>query len=357
MATQNRTILVAGATGRQGQALIRNLLHAAAPLAASVSSDAGSRASFSILALTRDASSPTAQRLIEQQGVSGEGHGVTLVEGDLDDPASIRKIFENAAAQGGPRIWGVFAVLAYPGLGQKTDVEEKQGKLLADLALEFRVQAFVYSSTIQPGPTSEPDRDHSHRAKWDIEVYCQGLGAKGLNWIILRPGFFMENFDGFLGSIAVTILYHGLRRDTTIAVVASEDIGRVAAGIFRDHERFLHKIVSVTSGVVTMTEIIESYKRATNKSMPAVPAVLGKTLLRMNSGSRTIVKEIERNHEARNKGEYPEFASQVELAQSVCELQTYFEWKSKTATEAKEKQERPRDWNKLSFLKLLTGRS
>lgn len=39
-------------------------------------------------------------------------------------------------------------------------------------------------------------------------------------WLrILRPGFFMENFDGFLGSIAVALLHQGLGKDTTIAVV------------------------------------------------------------------------------------------------------------------------------------------
>lgn len=76
---------------------------------------------------------------------------------------------------------------------------------------------------------------------------------------IIRPGFFMENFDGFLGSIAVSGMRAGLSKDTTLNLVvslspmssgfnpvtvqlfhdadycskASEDIGRVAAGVLR----------------------------------------------------------------------------------------------------------------------------
>jgi hypothetical protein len=75
------------------------------------------------LALTRNATSPNAKRLLS------ESH-VTLVEGELDSPASIRNIFEHAKSTG-----GVFCVLAFPGLGANPDHgEEKQGKVGAKLA-------------------------------------------------------------------------------------------------------------------------------------------------------------------------------------------------------------------------------
>ena len=57
-------------------------------------------------------------------------------------------------------------------------------QLLADLALEFRVQTFVYySSTMRPGTEEGDFLDPSRRAKQRIEVYCQELGEKGLNWM------------------------------------------------------------------------------------------------------------------------------------------------------------------------------
>lgn len=62
----------------------------------------------------------------------------------------------------------------------------KQGtyrlQMLADLALEFNIHAFVYSSSISPGPRDDDVQDASHRAKRVIESHCETLGASGLNW-------------------------------------------------------------------------------------------------------------------------------------------------------------------------------
>lgn len=94
------------------------LIHALDP--AIHSDDASMGDAFHILALTREASSPSGKSL------ASHGH-VTVVEGDLDSISSIRKIFEDAKSQGG--IWGVFCVLAFPGLGANADGEEAQGKV------------------------------------------------------------------------------------------------------------------------------------------------------------------------------------------------------------------------------------
>ncbi|KAH8882008.1 NAD(P)-binding protein [Thozetella sp. PMI_491] len=330
-----RNILVTGATGKQGMGLIHSLLAADA-------------ADYHVLALTRSASSARARLLLEKE--REHAGQITLTEGNLDDAAGIRKIFEDADSQGG--IWGVFAVLAYPGLGKDAAAEETQGKLLADLGLEFAVSAFIYSSTIPPGVKEDDAQDQSHRAKRNVERYCQDLGTKGLNWIIIRPGFFMENFDGFLGSLAVAIFQQGLTEQTTIALIASEDIGSVGAGVLKNHERYLHKILTLTSGCVTMSEITQSYERAMKKPMPAVPGILGRLLLWMNSATRNM-HEIEQHHEARVSGQYSTFTSEVELAQSVSHMQTFFEWKSSH----KSVETGQKHWNRVSLFKLITGRA
>lgn len=41
------------------------------------------------------------------------------------------------------------------------------------------------------------------------------------SYSIIRPGFFMENFDGFLGAIAVSGMRAGLNKDTTLNLVVS----------------------------------------------------------------------------------------------------------------------------------------
>jgi len=107
-----RNVLITGATGKQGGALIQALLHPKVP---DLHKD-----EHHVYALTRNASSSGALQFATRQNV-------TVVEGDLDHPDSMRKIFQDAVANGG--IWGVFAVLAYPGLGVQADGEERQGKV------------------------------------------------------------------------------------------------------------------------------------------------------------------------------------------------------------------------------------
>lgn len=109
----SRTILITGATGKQGGALIGALRSASSVLPETDN--------FRILALTRKASNPRA-RLLSQD------HNIEVVEGDLNSLESIRKVFESAQKSYGG-VWGVFCVLAYPGLGANADGEERQGKV------------------------------------------------------------------------------------------------------------------------------------------------------------------------------------------------------------------------------------
>ncbi|KAE8444449.1 hypothetical protein EG329_000540 [Mollisiaceae sp. DMI_Dod_QoI] len=272
-----RNILVTGATGKQGQALIRALL---SPASASKAEGAPEPHQYHIYALTRKTSSAAAQHL------ASLGENITVVEGDLDNPDSVVKIFEDARADGG--IWGVFAVLAFPGLGAEADGEERQGKMLADLALQYQVQAFVYSSSFRAGEIHEADLKLSGKAKSNIERYCQELGQKGLPWTILRPGFFLENFDDFIGSISASVMKKGLKPDTEVAFIASEDIGKVAAGVFRNNERFRYKILAVIGEFATMDQLFEAHKQATGKPMPAIPSGFGWLILKMNKATQEL---------------------------------------------------------------------
>jgi uncharacterized protein YbjT (DUF2867 family) len=81
------TILVTGATGKQGGAVIQNLIKKIAP--------------FQILALTRNTQSASAQKLLKAS------KNITLIQGDLDNPS---EIFKNAQQQASGPIWGVFSV-------------------------------------------------------------------------------------------------------------------------------------------------------------------------------------------------------------------------------------------------------
>ncbi|KAK7996266.1 transposable element tc1 transposase [Apiospora marii] len=113
MSATRQTILVTGATGKQGGALIDNLLSSSqAP-------------QFDIIAVTRDTQSVKAQKLSALPNVK-------VISGDLTSPDAI---FEAA----GP-VWGVYSVQV------NSDSEESQGKALVDAAVLHGVQHFVYSS-------------------------------------------------------------------------------------------------------------------------------------------------------------------------------------------------------------------
>lgn len=82
-----RAILVTGATGKQGGSVVNALLRA--------------NTNFEILALTRNAQSSSAQRLLQRSPK------IKLVTGNLD---SIEDVFRKAKEATTSPIWGVFSV-------------------------------------------------------------------------------------------------------------------------------------------------------------------------------------------------------------------------------------------------------
>ena len=113
-----RNIIVTGATGRQGRAFTHALFNS--PTA--TSSDVPN---YHIWAVTRNPTSPAASSLLLDE--QSHAQDITIVQGDLNNAARIKEIFTQVSAEGG--IFGAFIVLAYPGLGNKGDEEERQGKV------------------------------------------------------------------------------------------------------------------------------------------------------------------------------------------------------------------------------------
>jgi uncharacterized protein YbjT (DUF2867 family) len=100
MANSDRTVLVTGATGRQGGAVVRHMLPKG----------------WKLRALTRNPNNHGAQELACK--------GVEVVQGDLEDPPSLEP-----AARG---VYGIYSVQDFWTVGAKREVQ--QGKNLADVA-------------------------------------------------------------------------------------------------------------------------------------------------------------------------------------------------------------------------------
>src|SRR6266478_1936502 len=154
MLNADRTVLVTGATGRQGGAVVRHMLPKG----------------WKLRALTRNSSSHAAEELARQ--------GVEVVQGDLEDVASLER-----ASRG---LYGIYSVQDFWAVGAKREVQ--QGKNLADVAKQAGVEHFVYSSV--GGAERNSGIDH-WESKWEIEKYIRKLGLPAT---MLRPAAFMENY-------------------------------------------------------------------------------------------------------------------------------------------------------------------
>src|SRR6516225_7567904 len=142
MGDGDKTILVTGATGRQGGAAIRHLL----------------LNGWKLRALTRNPNGYAAKQLSER--------GVEVVQGDLEDPGSLER-----AAHG---VYGIFSVQDYWVAGFRREVQ--QGKNLADIAKKTSVAHFVYSSA---GGAERNTGIAPWETKWEIEKHIRKLAARG----------------------------------------------------------------------------------------------------------------------------------------------------------------------------------
>jgi uncharacterized protein YbjT (DUF2867 family) len=228
------TILVTGATGQQGGAVARALL-------------AGGH---KIRAMTRKPDGEAARALA--------GKGAELVRGDLDDEASLSKALAGA--------WGVFAVQNTWEAG--VEGEERQGKRLAELARRAGVEHYVYTSVASAHRrTGIPHFEN----KWRIEQTVRELAFP--SYAILRPVFFMENFQGpfFKGALDQGQLAVALRADTPLQMIAVEDIGAHGRLVFEQASAFNGRELDIAGDELTMPEAARVLGEAMKKKIEFVP--------------------------------------------------------------------------------------
>lgn len=228
----DRIVLVTGATGKQGGATLRHL--------------AGQRG-FALRAMTRKPDGEAARALAAR--------GVQVVEGDLDDAASLERALAGA--------WGVFAVQNTWEAGVAR--EEEQGKRIAEVARRVGVQHYVYTSVGSAHlRTGIPHFDNKAR----IEETIRALQFP--SHVILRPVFFMENLVSpwFLqGDKLVT----AMRPTTKLQMIASDDVGRFAAKAFVEAERWRGTETDLAGDSATMVEAAEAVGEMVGRKLSFEP--------------------------------------------------------------------------------------
>jgi uncharacterized protein YbjT (DUF2867 family) len=250
MSHSDQTVLVTGATGRQGGAVIRHMLPKG----------------WKLRALTRNLANPVAQDLARQ--------GIELIQGDLEDPTSLERAVRGA--------FGVYSVQDFWTVGAKREV--RQGKNLADAAKKAGVAHFVYSSV--GGAERNSGIDH-WQSKWEVENHIRGLGLPAT---MLRPVAFMENY--YIDQVEIGILKGKLtdpiRADKPYQTIAADDIGGFAALAFERPRDFIGLELEIAGSELTNLQAAEVFSRVLGKPvrfrrlpMPIVRLFLGKELYQM----------------------------------------------------------------------------
>jgi uncharacterized protein YbjT (DUF2867 family) len=250
MSKADKTVLVTGATGRQGGAVIRHLLPKG----------------WGLRALTRDPSAYAAKELVRQ--------GVEVVQGDLEDSASVER-----AAIG---VYGVYSVQDFWAVGAKREVQ--QGKNVADAAKKANVNHFVYSSV---GGTERNTGIPHWESKWQIERYIRSLSLPAT---MIRPVAFMETY--YVDQVEVGILKGKLadpiRGDKPYQTIATDDIGAFVALAFDRPTEFIGKELEIAGSELTNLEAAEVFSRVLGRTvkfqklpLPLIRLMLGKEFYAM----------------------------------------------------------------------------
>jgi uncharacterized protein YbjT (DUF2867 family) len=296
MTNADMTVLVTGATGRQGGAVVQHMLPKG----------------WKLRALTRNPAGTAAQELMRQ--------GIEVVQGDLEAPASLER-----ATHG---LYGIYSVQDFWSVGAKREVQ--QGKNLADAARKAGVEHFVYSSV----GGAERNSGIAHWAsKWEIEKHIRKLGLPAT---MLRPAAFMENY--YIDQVEIGILKGKLRdpirADKPYQTIATDDIGAFVALAFERPREFVGLDLEIAGSELTNPEAAKVFSRVLGKPvkfqklpMPMVRLFLGAEFYQMfrwfdAEGFRANIEELHRR--------YPEL-----------HLQTLEEWLRREGWHKRARQVRP----------------
>jgi len=226
---EKKTIVVIGATGSQGKAVVNTLIN---------------EGSFNVRAITRN-----------PEKYSGEAH--EAVYADLKDLQSLKDAFKNA--------YGVFVVTNF---WEGAD-EIAQGKNAIEAAKAMGVQHFIWSTLPNVESISKGEFEVPHfTLKAKVDELVKSAGFKYSTFV--QPPFYYQNLVGTLGPQSKPDGTTGwtLPIDPTkkaIHMADINDLGKVVAGAFLQPEKVGNgKYLALATELNSFNDIIKVFK-ATGK--------------------------------------------------------------------------------------------
>ncbi|CAF3452004.1 unnamed protein product [Fusarium graminearum] len=252
-----KTMLIFGATGKQGGATIDNIL--------SHSPDSA----FHLIAVTRDATSRKARALASNLKIS-------VVEGDLDNVGAI-------FAKAGP-VWGVYSVQI------NSDAEEQQGKAVINAAVQHGVRHFVYSSGDRGGPERSPNNPtyvKNFAAKYAIEKHLEQQARESvqqMTYTILRPVTFFENITTDIHGKGFARMWEQMG-SKKLQMVSTKDIGWFAAQSLIWPDMYRNKALTLVGDELTQQEADAIYRQVIGRGMALAPCPVASAVKFVLKGS------------------------------------------------------------------------
>ncbi|MGI9309186.1 MAG: NmrA/HSCARG family protein [Gammaproteobacteria bacterium] len=208
------TVLVGGATGRQGNAVVDELL----------------KRGYAVRGLTRSPDGKKALALKEK--------GVEIVKGDYGDPDSLL-----AAMQ------GVSKMFFYSGFSLH---EVEEGTNVVAAARESGIKHLVYSS----GAAADPANGVKEAKKMQVELE---IVASGLPYTVFRPVAFMENYDRQQKRIFRDGIVDSRAPDRMLHFIAIPDIGLLVAEAIDHPDEWADVAINVASDRMTVEAMVQIF--------------------------------------------------------------------------------------------------
>ncbi|HEX5808148.1 MAG TPA: NmrA/HSCARG family protein [Anaerolineales bacterium] len=229
ISTEGKTIVVIGATGRQGGQVVRHLLGEG----------------WGVRALTRKPESKKAMEL--------KASGAEIVGGDLEDKASLEAAFADA--------YGLYDI-QIPVSG-KIEVEINQGRNAAEAAKKTGIRHVVYGSAGLGG------NRRTGIEQWDAkEEITQIMRGLGLPLTRLRPMAFMELMTDpsyYPQSSTWYIWPRLMGTERKIPWISVQDLGAIAAKAFANPDDYLGKDLPLAADTQSLAECREIYREVRGK--------------------------------------------------------------------------------------------
>jgi uncharacterized protein YbjT (DUF2867 family) len=251
-----KTIVVIGATGRQGREVVRNLV----------------REGWRVKGVTRD---PGGKKAMAVRDL-----GVELIRADLDDITTLESAFQGA--------YGLYTM--QPPILGRPENEIRQGKNVALAAQKMKVQHVVYGS-------AGPEKIKTGIEQWDTKLeVAQAMMSLDLPLTTLRPLAFMELMTdpSYYPNVVWYIWPKITGGDRKIPWISVQDVGVIAAKAFANPAEFMGKDFVLSADAQSLDECRAIYKEVKGKYPPRFPMPMflfekfvGKDIPRMWSWLRT----------------------------------------------------------------------